>query len=225
MIQFNLLPDVKVAFIKARKAKRIVLVISGIAVIVSLVLLIIMFSAVTIQKKHIKDLNSDIKKYESSLSGTTDLAKILTIQNQLNSLPLLYAQRPVTSRLYKYIQQTTPQLVSIKSINLQFADSSLEIEGTADTLELVNRYIDTLKFTKYTSETTKDKTPAFTNVVLKTFNRDTKTASYKVDFNFDPAIFDAAQKIAFDVPKTVTTRSETELPGSTNGVFDSGATK
>ena len=227
MIQFNLLPDVKVAYIKAKKAKRIVTVVAGISVVVSLVLLILMFSAVSLQKKHISDLNKDIKSYESSLTGTKDLAKILTIQNQLSSLPALYAKRPVTSRLYSYIQSTTPaqpSRVSIKKVDLEFEASTLEIEGTADTLEAVNRYIDTLKFTNYTTDTIKTKTPAFTNVVLKTFNRDTKEASYTIDFSFDPLIFDAAQKVTLDVPKTITTRSETELPGNANGVFDTKGT-
>jgi len=235
MIQFNLLPDVKVAYIKAKKAKRVVVVIAGIAVAVSLTLLIIMYSAVSLQKKHIKDLDKDIKNFESSLNHTEDLAKILTIQNQLNALNTkynedgtiaklgLYDQRPVTSRLFKYIQATTPKEVSISKLNLKFEDSTLEVEGTADTLEFVNRYIDTLKFTKYTSDVVKEKTPAFTNVVLTKFNRDIKAASYTISFNFDPAIFDAVQKVTLDVPQTITTRSETELPGST-GVFDAEGT-
>jgi Tfp pilus assembly protein PilN len=232
MIQFNLLPDVKIAFIKAKKAKRVVMVIAGIAVVVSLGLLAIMFSAVTVQKNHIKDLNKEIKSNESSLSGTKDLAKILTIQNQLNSLPAIYAQRPVTSRLYTYIQATTPKQISITKVDLEFEANTLEIEGTADTLESVNRYIDTIKFTTFTTVNTVDKklsitnkTNAFSGVVLSKFNRDTKTASYTVTFGFDPKIFDGAEKVTLNVPKTVTTRSETELPGSTGGVFDSKGTE
>ena len=127
MIQFNLLPDVKVAYIKAKKAKRIVIVIAGVAVVVSLIILILMISAVALQKKHIKDLNADIKSYESSLNNTNDLTKILTIQNQLNSLPALYNQRPVSSRLYSYIQATTPADISMTKIDLKFDTNSINI--------------------------------------------------------------------------------------------------
>ncbi|MDB5183064.1 MAG: putative Fimbrial assembly family protein [Candidatus Saccharibacteria bacterium] len=217
MIQFNLLPDVKVAYIKAIKAKRVVMVASGIAVVISLGILAAMFSAVSIQKNHIKDLNVDIRKYENDLSGTQDLAKILTIQNQLKSLPALYSQRPVTSRLYKYIQATTPAQISMKRIDLDFVAGTLETEGTADTLESVNRYVDTLKFTTYTTDSDKTPVNAFSSVILKTFNRDTKTASYTIDFNFDPVIFNADQKVNLIVPSTVTTRSETELPFDSKG--------
>ena len=224
MIQFNLLPDVKVAYIKAKKAKRVVAVVAGLAVVVSVVLVSIMFSAVSLQKKHIKDLNADIKKYEATLTGTKDLAKILTIQNQLNSLPALYAQRPVTSRLYSYVQATTPKEVSISKLDLIFDGSTMSVEGTADSLESVNRYVDTLKFTTYSVAGSTDKINAFSTVVLNSFNRDTKTATYKVEFTFDPIIFDGSKKVTLNVPKTTTTRSQTELPGNANGVFDTKGT-
>jgi hypothetical protein len=224
MIQFNLLPDVKVAYIKAKKAKRIVVVIAALSVAISLTLLILMISATAFQKHHINDLNKDIKTLETSLNGTQDLAKILTIQSQLNSLPALYAQRPVTSRLYSYIQATTPSQISMSKIDLEFGTTSLTIQGTADTLETVNRYIDTLKFTTYTVTGSTSKVNAFSQVVLTSFNRDSKTATYTISFLFDPAIFDGSKVVTLDVPKTITTRSETELPGNSTGVFDAKGT-
>lgn len=224
MIQFNLLPDVKVAYIKAKKAKRVVMLVATLSVVISVALLIIMISATVFQKHHIADLDKNIKSYESTLNDTKDLAKILTIQNQLNSLPALYAKRPVTSRLYSYIQATTPLQISIAKISLTFSDSTLLIQGTADSLETVNKYVDTLKFTTYTATDSTTKINAFTGVVLKSFNRDSKTASFTVTFKFDPVIFDGAKTVTLDVPKTITTRSETGLPGNDIGVFDAKGT-
>jgi len=222
MIQFNLLPDVKVQFIKARKAKRMVMVISGLVVTVSFGLLAIMFSVTAFQDHHIESLNSDIKSYENKLTGTSDLAKILTIQNQLNSLPDIYAKRPVTSRLFGYIQATTPTQVSINHLSLDFVENKLTVQGTTDTLATVNRYVDTLKFTTYTVKDDKESTKAFNNVVLSAFSRDEKTATYTVTFEFETDIFDISKEVTLNVPKTITTRSETELPSS--GVFDSKGT-
>jgi hypothetical protein len=221
MIQFNLLPDIKVNFIKARKAKRAVIVIAICAVVISVSLLIIMILATLYQKRQISDSTKSIKTYENSINNTQDLAKILTIQNQLNSLPLLYAQRPVTSRLFGYIEQTTPAQISIVSVKLDFSNNSLVIDGTADGLESVNRYVDTYKFTNYLLAGSTDKTIAFSNVVLKAFTRDSKNTSYTVTLNFDPAIFDSSKTVTLDVPKTVTTRSQTQLPSSS--VFDTKA--
>jgi hypothetical protein len=221
MIQFNLLPAVKVEFIKAKRAKRLVILSSGIAVFAGLGLLIIALSITSLQNKHISDLNKDIKSLESGLQAKGDLARILTIQNQLNSLPDLYAKRPVVSRLFGYVQATTPAQVSIGKLSMDLAENTLKIQGTADTLESVNRYADTLKFTTYSVKDDTAKVNAFTNVVLTSFGRDIKAASYTIAVSYSPSIFDSSKEVTLNVPKTITTRSETELPNS--GVFDSKA--
>ena len=98
MIQFNLLPDVKLEFIKTRKAKRIVTSISTIAAAAAVfILLIAVFFVYGVQKKSIRDLNSDITKYTAQINQTPNLNKVLTIQNQLNSLPPLKAKNPLCS--------------------------------------------------------------------------------------------------------------------------------
>jgi Tfp pilus assembly protein PilN len=222
MIQFNLLPDIKVQYIKARKAKRMIIVISILSVIVSVGLLIIMVSATAYQKHRISDYNKQIASAESTLQGTTDLAKILTIQNQLHSLPALYAQRPVTSRLFDYVQQTTPSKVSITHLVVDFDANTINVEGTADSLASINTYVDTVKFTTYSVKDVTGSKNAFTSVVLSTFSRDSKTAAFKVTYSYDVAIFDASKDVTLNVPKTTTTRSETELPGA--GVFDAKGT-
>ena len=222
MIQFNMLPDIKVQYIKAKKAKRVVITISILSVVVSGALLIVMFSATLFQKQHISDLNKDVSKYSNDLEGTADLAKMLTIQNQLNSLPSLYAQRPVASRLFGYVQSVTPKEVSFTNINVDFPNTTIKVRGTAVSLEAVNRFVDTLKFTTYTVKDSEEKKSAFVDVVLTNFTRDTKAASYTIDYKFDKDIFDASKEIVFNVPTTTTTRSETQLPSS--GVFDSGGT-
>ncbi|CAN5410013.1 hypothetical protein BH10PAT3_BH10PAT3_8890 [soil metagenome] len=222
MLQLNLLPDVKIQFIRAKRAKRMVIVFAVLAVGASLALLFIMFSLTMLQKRHISQLNKDINTYEKALKNTPDLAKILTIQNQLNSLPDLYSQRPVVSRLFPYVEQTTPASIGIAHLIVDFADSSINIEGTSDTLESVNRYVDTLKFTKYKMEDSETTTKAFTNVVLGAFGRDSLSATYGIKLNFNPDIFDASKKVTLVVPETISTRSETELPG---GVFNTEKAK
>lgn len=221
MIQFNLLPDIKVRYIKARRAKRMVIVSSGLAVTVSVALLVVMFSVSLFQKHHVTELNEDIKSSEKELNDTKDLAKILTIQNQLNTLPTLYTQRPVTSRLFNYVQATTPKEVSMNKLNLDFNESSLAIEVSSATLESINRFVDTLKFTTFTTTDAKEEVRlAFGNVVLDKLTRDDKLATATVKLTFDPVIFDTTKTVTLNVPQTITTRSETELPGSNSGVFD-----
>ena len=222
MIQFNLLPDIKVQYIKAKKAKRMVMAISVISVIASLSLLIIMISVTVFQNRHINYLNKDIKSYTNAIKNTEDVEKILTIQKQLEGLPDLYSIRPVTTRLFKYIQTTTPTQVSITHITIDFEEGLMSIDGSTDTLESINRYVDTLKFTTFNVKDVEGSTNAFKEVVLGSFGRSPQLATFSVKFKFNIDIFDSSKEIELNVPKTITTRSETELPGS--GVFDSKGT-
>lgn len=215
MIQFNLLPDVKIEFIKARRAKRAIMLISAVSAGAALTVLIVLFAFVSgAQKKHITDLTKDIKKYNAQLQGTTDLNKILTIQNQLSSLTGLHDKKPVTTRVFGYIASLTPNAASITKFNIDFAGGTISIVGNADTLSTVNKFADTLKFTTYTTVEPKTPTKAFSNVVLSNFTRDDKSTTYKLEMAFDPVIFDSKTNVFLSVPNIISTRSETEKPSA-----------
>ena len=214
MIQFNLLPDVKVEYIKARRSKRMVLMISiGIAS-VSLLFFIGLFSVVNIlQTKRISDLSKDIKKDTATLQAIPNLDKILTVQNQLSSLTALHDQKPTTSRLFDYLVKLTPAQATISSVKLDFpAGNTLNITGNADALSTVNKYVDTLKFTTYTIDDQTEAKKAFSDVVLTSFSTGEKGVSYQISMVFDPIIFDGTKKVTLVVPRIISTRSETEKP-------------
>ncbi len=162
MIQFNLLPDVKLEFLKAQKLKRSVVGIAIIAGGASLTLLILLAMAVLVfQKQHLNGLNEDIKKYTNQLKAVNDLDKVLTIQNQINSLsctakelqegkkPCLHDKKPVTSRLFGYLRQVVPANVNISQLTVDMAQHTMLFTGNANSLNTVNKFVDTLKFTGY----------------------------------------------------------------------------
>jgi len=215
MIQFNLLPDVKLEYIRARRTKHSVLLIASLVAGASLSVMIILFLAVNgLQKKHLSDINKDIKTYTKKLESTTDLGKVLTIQNQLKSLPALHNQKPVTSRLFVYISQIIPAQISIASMDVDYAAHTMQFEGSADSLATVNTFVDTLKFTTYSTKdgsiTAKN---AFSSVVLSSFSRSDKEANYTVTLTFNQDIFDSSKDVIMTVPPgKITTRSETEKP-------------
>ncbi len=215
MIQFNLLPDVKLEYLKARKSKRLImLTAAGVSAVAVTILLLLTLYVNVAQKKHLRDLNTDVKKYQGQLNTTADLNKILTIQNQLSSLPKLHGAKPVTSRLFGYIAALTPAQANISKLSVDFEAHTISITGTADSLSTVNKFTDTLKFTTYASSDQTTTGPAFSSIVLSSFSRDEKTASYSIDAAFDPIIFDNASDIALSVPKIISTRSETEKPAA-----------
>jgi Tfp pilus assembly protein PilN len=219
MIQLNLLPDIKLDYIKTKRTKRMVtLIASGVATI-SLGLLIILFVVVNIlQKQHISNLTEDIAANSQTLQSTPDLNKVLTIQNQLNALPGLHGQKAETTRLFGYLKQVVPNNVSISQLDLDVANGTLIFTGSAPDIQDVNTFVDTLKFTTYTVEGAEAK-KAFPEVVLTSFSRDEKSTTYQISGKFDPTIFNNAQKVELIVPKTVTTRSQTEKPAA---LFEQG---
>ncbi len=213
MIQFNLLPDIKIQYLKANRQKHTVLLFSVIAIIASVSVMVVLGVIVFgLQKKNIADLSSDIKTASSELQSTPDLTKILTVQNQLTSITKLHDDKPVASRLFGYISQSTPSSASISHINVDFAKHTLAITGSADSLNTVNRFTDTLKFTTYHTAKVKDEVPAFSDVVLANFGRDSKNATYNITLTFDPLIFSELEDITLTVPNIITTRSQVEQP-------------
>lgn len=224
MIQFNLLPDVKLEYIKARRMKRTLIMTSVLVTGASIALFVLLFSVVNfVQKQHMSNLDSDIAKAKNELKAKPDLVEILTIQNQLNSLPDLHNQKPAATRVFNYVQQITPQNVTISSFTVNFGEQTVKIEGSADSLATINTFTDTLKFTNYTvsDQESQQQTLAFNSVVLAGFTvstdnvRDpTKVATYSITFKYDPAIFMSDKDVKLEVTKKITTRSETEKPST-----------
>lgn len=109
MVQFNLLPDIKMQYIKAQRTRHLVTFIATLASIISIgLLLLALFFVYGVQRQLIRGLDDKIKKSSSSLKQVEDVDKILTVQNQLNSLTGLHESKPTISRVFGYLQKTTP---------------------------------------------------------------------------------------------------------------------
>lgn len=204
MIQFNLLPNVKLEYVKTQRTKHLLTLASFVASVAGVgILLLALFSVDVVQKKSLHDLNGDISKYGKQLKGTPDLNKILTVQNQLSTLTGLHDGKPVTSRLFEYISQVTPSQANLDKLTIDFTASTLIIGGKAPSLDVVSTYTDTLKSTTYKLDDSSGKgTHAFTDVVLTTFGRDDTGATFTITCSYNPAIFDTANTVKLTVPPT-----------------------
>lgn len=214
MIQFNLLPDIKIHYLKAKRQKHTVVLVSIIASAVSLAVFIMLLTTVfVLQKKNMSDLNKDIKATSQELQDVDDLNKILTVQNQLGALTTLHDEKVVSSRLLGYLTQVTPANTSIAKLSVDYDLNSMVITGNTEGLNVVNTYTDTLKFTKYAVKGQQGKEKAaFSEVVLTNFTRDPKSTTFEISLKFDPVIFSNASEVTLNVPKIITTRSETDKP-------------
>lgn len=209
MIQFNLLPTVKVEHIRTQKMKRMVMVTSITATCISAAILVLLFSYTAVQKNHISNLDGDIAKLQAELESNSELKKILSVQSQLNSLPALYDGRPAVERLPLFIDQTTPADVGLGRLSIDFSLSTIELSGTAANLSAVNAHVDTLKLTKFTTGEGSQPEAAFSNVVLSQFGRNEDEASFTITLSFNPMMFDTTKQVSLAVPAMVTTRAQT----------------
>lgn len=239
MIQLNLLPDVKLEYVKAEKRKRVVITLSFLTSAAFLTIFIFLLVFVRFaQKTHINALTDDISSNTQQLTQNEDLNKVLTVQNQLNSLPGLHDDKVVSSRLFDYLTQLTPNNATISDVDIDFLENTLVITGNANNLGTVNKFADTLKFTEYrlndqtaeeaqANQTTDQELPnAFSDVVLSNFSLVTasgantnKGATFELTFTFDPQIFSTIETtnktpIELIVPNIISTRSEVEKPSN-----------
>lgn len=225
MIQLNLLPDVKLEYIKAQQQKRLVLSVSVLMCGLSVALLFGLLAVGALQKHHLSDLSSDISRKSKRLQSTPGIATTLTVQNQLQSLTQLHADKPAASRLFGFLNDVTPTAVSIANFKVDLTTQIATISGSTDTLSSVNKYVDTLKFTKYKTSDGGSETNAFSGVVLENFglvspgtsNSSAKAAiaqpaTYTISLTFDKTILDITQQVKLVVPNQTTTRSQVSQP-------------
>lgn len=217
MVQFNLLPDVKLQYVKMRRTKYLMTVISVLVAGVALAaMLFSLFIVKVVQQNNLRDLNDDIKTASSELQSVDDLSKILTVQNQLSTLTQLHDDKPVTSRIFTYISQVTPAAASLDTLTIDYESSLITIGGVAPNLDTVSVYTDTLKATTFmTGGESDEKMRAFSNVVLSDFGRNDTGATFTITMIFDPKIFSAIEAVELSVPTTSTADS--------SNVFEAGA--
>jgi hypothetical protein len=218
MTQLNLLPDVKMEYIKAKRQQRLAVSIAFIVTIVTIGLLVLLLAADGLQKKHLSDLSRDITNDGNSLQQQPQITKVLTVQNQLESLTALHNGKPAASRVFDYLNAVTPAQVDINNFTIDFTQYTATITGTADALSSVNQYVDTLKATTYTSNMSTGRLPAFSDVVLASFGLSStpttagQAATYSINFSYDKNIFDVTQQIKLTVPSLTPSRSNVVQP-------------
>lgn len=215
MIQFNLLPNVKLEYVKTQRTKRMLTMVSVIVSIASIGVLLLSIVAVdVVQKKSLNDLNGDINRYSTQLKSVKDLDKILTVQNQLSTLTSLHSKKPVASRLFTYISQVTPsQIKELNQLSVDFTTNALTIGGSAPSLDVVSTYTDTLKAAMYKTDAGNASTHAFSNVVLSSFGRSDSDATFTITCSFDPIIFNSADNVTLKVPTTANANESSIFEG------------
>ena len=154
MIELNLVPDVKLEYIRAQRQRAAVISISILVSIVAGAVIVLMalyaFGAQALHKKLTDDaITTEYQTY----SQRQDLSKTLTVQKQMEQLSSLHNSKLMSSRLFDLAQTIVPSgknQVKISRLTVNSEDNQITIEAEAkngyEALEVFKKTIERTKF-------------------------------------------------------------------------------
>lgn len=222
MIQVNLLPDIKLQYLKSQRVKRLFIVGSILAAAVFAAVAILVGLWVGAQRLHLSGVQNDIDQTVEQLKAEADLSKIVTIQKQLERLPELHNAKLAMHRLFDYIGIVVPNEVSLNTLELDAGNAlSMEIRGRTTDIKMVNVFVDTLKNANFRyGEGFDTEVKPFNDVRVQTYGLDDSSsnkegAAFTVLLVFDSVIFDnKIDNLELVVPSITSSPSVTERPGN-----------
>ena len=207
MIEINLLPDIKLEFIKAQKIRSKVIfgsiVIGIISIGVVVVLAVYIFAFKSVRGKLDEDA---INKKSAELSKVEDLPKILTIQNQLSKISELNSDKKIDSRLFDLLAviiPPAPNSVQISDLIINPENTTITLNGQAENsyaaLEVFKKIIEgtTIKYTDSSNEKQEILLATSISTGNSSYGEDSsgkKVLRFTLSFVYAPELF--AQKTA-----------------------------
>ncbi len=146
MIEINLIPDVKQEFIHAQRLRAKVISMAILAMMAAITLVVVLAVALGAETVRNALADSSIDSEYKKMKSNTDLANVVTIQNQLANISKLDQSKTMSSRLFDVLTAINPQepnSIKMTTVNLDPVAKTISIEGTA-----ANSYIATDAFKK-----------------------------------------------------------------------------
>lgn len=231
MIEINLLPDVKLELLRAQKVRSMVVIVSvaiGIVAAAVLILLSIYVFGVQLVRNQMSD--GTIKSEYSKISKTTDLSKMLTIQNQLSELSQQYDSKTVTSRLFAVLSSTLPAApnnISLSDISIDTTSNTITLQGQAPTgyiavetfKKTIGMAVLNYKDSTNNGDSVSKSLASNISITNTSYGEDAsgnKVLRFTIGFNYDSALFASTSTDAIIRNGTVgnVTDSYLELPTS-----------
>ncbi|HEY1085993.1 MAG TPA: hypothetical protein VGE34_04695 [Candidatus Saccharimonadales bacterium] len=135
MIEINLVPDVKLELIKARKVRTAVI---SLAILISLIAggVVALLGVYTFAVQGVAQWSLDrtIEDEKKKLDSVQGLSEMLTIQSQLGQLSEGHAKKLTTSRLFDVLTKVVPtgkNSIAISKVDLDAEGTTVTIEGEA----------------------------------------------------------------------------------------------
>ena len=135
MYEIHLVPDVKAQMIKAQKTRNLVFFIAAAISAISIGMVVILAGIRGGQELRINGQDNTLELMSKKLNDFDGLEEVLTIKSQLNNLEEIRAKKKSLSRIFSIIsamQPTGSDRVTISSLDINLADSTMNLEGQAN---------------------------------------------------------------------------------------------
>lgn len=135
MIELNLIPDVKRELLRTQRARSTVIsgaILTSIVAIGVVVLLVVWVTVVQGARGVLSD--NTIATESKKIAKVSDLTNTLTIQNQLNLLDKMHANKTVSSRVFDVfttINPPAPNDINISKLNVDVAHKTITVDAQA----------------------------------------------------------------------------------------------
>lgn len=200
MININLIPDVKSAYLKSQKIKYATFLSTAIVAGIFIAATVLLWLFTTYQSNRISSLESEISDNVNRIKQVEDLEKIVTVKNQLTALPNVHSDKPVSSRVFQHLEAVVPENIGLSQVDMAFTDSTaftgtseieedgelqrvgglVEITGRGESFKDVNVFADALKNATFTTKDLTDETKAFYKVKVNSLDKDVDEGSFFV---------------------------------------------
>lgn len=223
MIQVNLLPDIKLQYLKAQHNKRLIISTSLLVILTAVGIAVLMALYVYLnQPAHTNRLQADIDQGIAELEAIENLGTILTVNQQLIALPDLHQQKPLFSRLPELLVRIVPQEIRLSQVEISLIDGlgTIRLTGSGDTTKRINQFADILKNAQYAVDGSEDKVAVFSGVEFSISIPEGDEIGFQAEMDLDATIFGATNtEVEFSVPSIVSTQSNIRTENSE--LFDS----
>lgn len=197
MIFVNLLPDIKLQFLRARRYRRILVSIAFITIPACLVLCALLAFWAWHNPSKIDALEEENQAIVNESFNEEEIRQILTLQSQVESLEVLHEGKTNPENLVSgpnYLESLIPFDSSYESVVFDFANGTFEITGKTDSLISAQRLRETIELVGYVDCFSGDHPEA---------NRDTRLYPFRVDSFPTPQVLPGVED---RLPFTVTGR-------------------
>lgn len=206
MINVNLLPDSRLARIKAAKRQRSIATLAALAIVAGVAVPIVLIIVWAGQRGILVLTQRSIDRQVSELRAIENLDHILSVQNKLNTLPDINQRRLYNATFLALLPKLLPQGVSLTEISIT-ESNTVRVAGKAPSTSLIEDFIAILHRTElFQGDQSRLAFSSVTPLNI-TPSREDK-ATFEATFNVDNAlrgeIFEEGMRVAKKVIKAPT---------------------